>query len=110
MGLILAVLSVTLRADQVIVGVTLVVLAQGPPTTVPQAFSSLTARTNGLPVLPIPVLSRIPVLGPILFNHDATVYLTAFLVFAYRSCSSAPPGVCASARWAKTRRPAKLRA
>lgn len=82
MGLILAVLSVTLRADQVIVGVTLVVFGGGTANYLyRQAFSSLTARTNGLPTLPIPGLSEIPVLGPILFNHDATVYLTALLVF-----------------------------
>jgi len=82
MGLILAGLSVTLRADQVIVGVTLVVFGQGIANYLyRQAFSSLTARTNGLPPVSFPVLSSIPVLGPILFNHDATVYLTAFLVF-----------------------------
>ena len=83
MGLILAVLSVTLRADQVIVGVTLVVFGQGVANYLyRQAFSSLTARTNGLPPLPIPGLSRIPLLGPMFFEHDATVYLTAFLVLA----------------------------
>ena len=83
MGLILAVLSVTLRADQVIVGVTLVVFGQGIANYLyRQAFSSLTARTNGLPPLPIPGLSQLPVLGPMLFEHDATVYLTAFLVLA----------------------------
>jgi simple sugar transport system permease protein len=82
MGLILAGLSVTLRADQVIVGVTLVVFGQGIANYLyRQAFSSLTARTNGLPPLSIPGLSSIPVLGPILFSHDATVYLTVFLVF-----------------------------
>ena len=82
MGLILAGLSVTLHADQVIVGVTLVVFGQGIANYLyRQAFSSLTARTNGLPPVSFPVLSSIPVLGPILFNHDATVYLTAFLVF-----------------------------
>ena len=82
MGLILAGLSVTLRADQVIVGVTLVVFGQGIANYLyRQAFSSLTARTNGLPPVSFPVLSSIPVLGPILFNHDATVYLTVFLVF-----------------------------
>ena len=81
MGLILAGLSVTLRADQVIVGVTLVVFGQGIANYLyRQAFSSLTARTNGLPPVSFPVLSSIPVLGPILFNHDATVYLTVFLV------------------------------
>jgi general nucleoside transport system permease protein len=81
MGLILAVLGVTLKADQVIVGVTLVVFGQGMANYMyRQAFSSLTARTNGLPVVPIPVLSHIPVLGPILFVHDASVYVTVLLV------------------------------
>jgi general nucleoside transport system permease protein len=81
MGLILAVLGVSLGADQVIVGVTLVVFGQGMANYLyRQAFSSLTARTNGLPALAVPVLSKIPVLGPILFVHDATVYLTVLLV------------------------------
>jgi general nucleoside transport system permease protein len=82
MGLILAGLSVTLRADQVIVGVTLVVFGQGIANYLyRQSFSSLTARTNGLPPISIPGLSSLPVLGPILFSHDATVYLTVTLVF-----------------------------
>ena len=65
MGLILAGLSVTLRADQVIVGVTLVVFGQGIGNYLyRQAFSSLTARTNGLPPVSFPVLSSIPVSAP----------------------------------------------
>jgi simple sugar transport system permease protein len=82
LGLILAVLSISLQADQVICGVTLVVFGQGLANYVyRQAFSSLTARVPGLPALPIPLLSRIPVLGEILFNHDATVYITFALVY-----------------------------
>lgn len=80
MGLIMAVLSVTLRADQVISGVTLVVLGLGLSAYLyRQAFSSLTKRVAGMELLPIPLLSDIPVLGPILFNHTPTVYLTAFI-------------------------------
>jgi len=82
MGLIMAVLSVTLKADQVISGVTLVVFGHGLANYFyRQAFSSLTARVTGMPLWPIPFLSRIPVLGDILFNHYPTVYLTALLVF-----------------------------
>ncbi len=81
LGLILAVLSITLKADQVICGVTLVVFGNGIANYFyRQAFSSLTARTSGLPVLPIPGLSQIPVIGDVLFKNDATVYLTALLV------------------------------
>lgn len=81
MGLIMAALSVTLKADQVICGVTLVVFGHGLSTYLyRQAFASLTARVAGLEPWPIPGLSRIPVLGEMLFNHDPTVYLTAALV------------------------------
>ncbi len=82
MGLIMAVLSVTLEVDQVIAGVTLVVFGHGMANYLyRQQFSSLTARVSGLEPLHIPVLSDIPVIGELFFNYDATVYLTVFLVF-----------------------------
>jgi len=82
MGLIMAVLSVTLEVDQVIAGVTLVVFGHGMANYLyRQQFSSLTARVAGLEAVHIPVLSDIPVIGELFFNHDATVYLTVFLVF-----------------------------
>jgi simple sugar transport system permease protein len=81
MGLIFSVLTITLRADQVIAGVTLVVFGQGVANYLyGQLFKSLTARTSGLPLLPIPLLSQIPVVGDIFFNHDASVYMTVILV------------------------------
>lgn len=82
MGLIMAVLSITLRVDQVIAGVTLVVFGHGLANYFyRQQFSSLTARVTGLDLWPVPGLSRIPVLGQILFNYNPTVYLTGLLVF-----------------------------
>jgi len=82
MGLIMAVLSVTLQVDQVISGVTLVVFGHGLANYFyRQQFSSLTARVVGLEPWPVPLLSHIPVIGDILFNHNPTVYLTALLVF-----------------------------
>lgn len=82
MGLIMAVLSITLQVDQVIAGVTLVIFGHGLANYFyRQQFSSLTARVTGLELWPVPILSDIPVLGPILFNYDPTVYLTALLVF-----------------------------
>ena len=81
MGLILSVLSITLHADQVISGVTLVVFGIGLSAYLyRQTFSSLTARVAGLETLPIPVLDQIPVIGPVLFQHDPSVYLTAAMV------------------------------
>ena len=81
MGALMAFLSVTLKADQVICGVTLVVFGQGLAAYLyRQSFSSMTARVNGMQPLVLPGLSKIPVLGDILFKHDPTVYLTVFIV------------------------------
>ncbi len=81
MGALVAIFAVTLRADQVITGVTLVVFGNSMANYLyRERFSSLTARTGGLPVINVPVLSQIPVVGDVLFKHDATVYLTFLLV------------------------------
>jgi len=81
LGLVLAVLCVTLRADQVVSGVTLVLLGVGLTSYLyRQQFSSLTARVAGLDAWPVPGLSRIPVLGEILFDHDALTYISFILI------------------------------
>ncbi len=81
MGLVMGVLSISLRVDQVISGVTLVVFGYGLANYFyRQQFSTLTARVTGLEPWPVPLLSQIPVLGPILFQHDPLVYLTVGLV------------------------------
>lgn len=81
MGLIMAFLSVRLGADQVISGITLVVFGVGVSNYLyRQAFESLTARVEGMQPFPIPGLSKIPVVGEILFNHTPPVYLTVLLV------------------------------
>jgi len=81
MGALMAFLCVTLRTDQVISGITLVVFGVGISNYFyRQAFSTLTARVTGLELLPIPGLNRVPVLGDMFFNHQPPVYLTALLV------------------------------
>ncbi|NOZ70760.1 MAG: ABC transporter permease [Chloroflexi bacterium] len=81
MGLIMAVLSISLQVDQVIAGVTLVVFGQGMANYLyRQEFSSLTARVSGLEPVSFPVLSNIPVIGDLFFNYDATVYFAVVLV------------------------------
>ena len=81
MGALMAFLCVTLRTDQVISGITLVVFGVGiSDYFYRQAFSTLTARVSGLELFPVPGLSRIPVLGEMLFNHQPPVYLTVLLV------------------------------
>jgi simple sugar transport system permease protein len=81
MGLIMAFLAVTLRADQVISSVMLVLLGQGLSAYIfRQQFDTLAARVTGFEPIPIPFLSNIPLLGEVLFNQDIAVYLTILIV------------------------------
>ncbi len=81
MGLLMAFLSISLRAEQVISGITLVLLGVGLSDYLyRESLSSMTARVTGREIYLIPLPSRIPVVGDILFKHTPPVYLTAFLV------------------------------
>jgi simple sugar transport system permease protein len=76
-GLVL--FAVRYRVDQIIVGVVLNVLVIGITnylfsTVLTQNPQTLNSPPR-LPTLPIPVLSQIPVIGPVLFNHNIVVYL-----------------------------------
>lgn len=82
MGLLMAVLSITWRTDQVVAGITLVLLGQSLTTYLYRADPALAqARVTGMALRPIPGLSQIPVVGDILFNHSPVVYLSVALVF-----------------------------
>ncbi|MBD2059265.1 ABC transporter permease [Oculatella sp. FACHB-28] len=81
MGLVMAILSITCRTDQVIAGITLVLLGQSLTTYFYREYPALgKARVTGLAPWPIPGLSQIPVVGDVLFNHSLVVYLSALLV------------------------------
>jgi simple sugar transport system permease protein len=83
MGLLMSFLSITLRAEQVISGITLGLLGVGISDFLyRQGLSSMTARVSGMATYPIPLLSKIPVVGEILFIHTPPVYLTVFIVIA----------------------------
>jgi len=83
MGLLMGVLTITLRADQVISGITLVVFGLGLSNYLyRQAFSTLSERLAGFEPVHIPLLSDLPILGPLLFGYDATVYMAVLLVLA----------------------------
>jgi general nucleoside transport system permease protein len=84
-GLIIAVLCVTMYANQAIVGVIFNLLAQGLTGFMFRAIYGI--RTTQAPPkaipfdnLDIPVLSQIPVLGQVLFSHPPLVYLAVLLV------------------------------
>ncbi len=83
LGLIMAVLSVTLRTDQVVAGIMLVFLGQAITTFVfRQQFGELNARITGFQELYIPYLSDIPFFGSVLFSHDALTYLSVIVLLA----------------------------
>ena len=76
-GLILAVMSVTYRTDQIIVGVVLIVFATGLTSFLASQVLTPNPQLNTPEVfrpVAIPLLSRIPILGPLLFRHTVFVY------------------------------------
>ncbi|HTL88630.1 MAG TPA: ABC transporter permease [Leptolyngbya sp.] len=82
MGLLMAVLTVSLRADQVVTGVTLVLFGQGLTAYFFRSQPGLSgARVTGLENWKIPGLSTLPIVGEVLFDQTAIVYLTALCVY-----------------------------
>src|SRR3954449_12648538 len=78
MALLFGVLTLFLLANQVAAGLALTLFGTGLSALIGKAFVGM--PLDRLPQLDIPVLSRLPVLGPLLFSHDALVYLGLALV------------------------------
>ena len=78
MGLLFAVLTQTLLANQVATGLALTMFGLGLAALVGQAYSGKSLPS--FPKLAIPGLSELPIAGPLLFGHDALVYLSFALV------------------------------
>ena len=78
LGLFFGVIVVTFRAPQGIAGIGLQMFGVGTAGTLFRHFVGGTQSIPGMGDMPIPGLSRIPVIGPILFDHNPIVYL-AFL-------------------------------
>jgi ABC-type uncharacterized transport system permease subunit len=83
-GLVLVLFAVKYRVDQIIVGVVLNVLVVGVTSylfsTVLTANRATWNTPPKLPVIDIPGLSRIPVLGPVLFRQTVIVYVMFVVV------------------------------
>jgi len=82
MALIYAAACITFKANQVVAAVGLNILASGVTGLVFRGAFGISQDLHQAPAfqpVPIPVLSKIPVLGPILFNHQILVY-GAFLL------------------------------
>src|SRR5258708_8315080 len=75
MGLIMAFVSVTLKAEQGISGIGLYMFGLGLSTMLFNALvQSPRPVDNGFSRIPIPVLSSVPVIGPIFFDQNLMVY------------------------------------
>jgi len=93
-GALLVWFAVKYWVDQIIIGVVLNVLVVGLTnflfsTVLTQNSATWNARQR-LPNLPVPVLSEIPIIGPVLFNQTILVYLMYAVVillniFVFRS-------------------------
>ena len=78
LSLIHAFLSITLQADQVVSGLALTMFGLGVSGLLGKKYVGEPLKKNIRPI-EIPVLSKIPVIGKILFQQDPLVYLSIFL-------------------------------
>lgn len=80
LGILFAVVVVTFRAPQGIAGIGLQMLGVGAAGTLFRHFVGGVTGVDGIATLSIPLLSRIPILGPILFDMTPVAYLAFLLV------------------------------
>jgi len=74
MALLHGVVTISLRADQVVSGLALTFLGSGLSAVLGAPLVEVRTAPR-LPVFPIPVLADLPILGPIFFNHNVIVYV-----------------------------------
>jgi simple sugar transport system permease protein len=84
LGALHALLTIRYRVNQIISGTGIIILALGITNYFYRAFlNPIPSLNNSSPILaslPIPLLWRIPVLGPILFNQSPVIYIMFFLI------------------------------
>jgi general nucleoside transport system permease protein len=73
-GILFALATVLVRASQVLCGIALTTGGLGLAATLGRPFAGQPAAAT-FPALPVPLLDRIPVLGPALFHQSLPVYL-----------------------------------
>ena len=74
-----AVLTLVLQANQVATGLALTLFGVGLSALLGQSLVGVPFA--GLPKITIPLLSHIPFVGPLLFQHDLLVFLSVGMVF-----------------------------
>ncbi len=80
MGLIHAFMTITLQANQVVSGLALTMFGTGASAFFGVSMVGKTLKAS-FEVIPIPILSKIPILGEIVFNHNILVYFAFILPF-----------------------------
>jgi general nucleoside transport system permease protein len=81
LGLLFAVFVVTIKANQIVVGAALNMVGLGLTGFLYRTqFTSQVQGIKAFPPINIPVLSQIPVLGEVLFQHSILVYATVLVV------------------------------
>lgn len=78
MGLVTAFVSVTLKAEQGISGIGIYLFGLGLSEMLFKRLVGTPTHVPGFPKIDIPILTDLPVLGEVLFNHNIMIYL-AFL-------------------------------
>src|ERR1022692_2034359 len=87
LALVFAVISLTLQANQTATGLALTIFGRGFSALVGAGYVGIPAPT--LPKLHIPLLSDIPVLGPVVFSHDILVYASLVILAVVASHDAA---------------------
>jgi general nucleoside transport system permease protein len=80
-ALIIAVADIELKQDQVAVGFVLTLLCADMAEFIGSDYTGESGQSVAIANTPIPGLVQVPIIGPIFFNHDWTVYLSYLLVF-----------------------------
>lgn len=83
LGLMLAVLAVRFKVNQIIAGTAINILSVGATSFISSRILSHFQQLNNTGTLrpvPIPLLSRIPVIGPVVFEQNLLVYLLFVLL------------------------------
>ncbi|HZW03270.1 MAG TPA: ABC transporter permease [Anaerolineaceae bacterium] len=78
-SLVLGYFTTSLKMNQFVVGLALLFVGIGLSTLLPKLIIGVTMQQPTVPTLkdiPIPLLSQIPLLGPVLFNQNILVYLS----------------------------------
>ncbi len=77
-------LAIKFRVDQIVSGVAINIFAVGITSFISARFlernTDLLNNSGTFPILPVPLLSKIPILGPIFFENNLIVYLMLLLV------------------------------